>query len=376
MTLAACRVCLSRDIELQAVLRRLPVYIWPLPEGQVHELADAELNLCRHCGHLQLQDFPKEFFPKLYAHEPFNLEDAAENLQRRDRLESALGAGFFKGKRVLDVGGGRNSFAALLPSSKSWVADFSVAPEVKAAVARAIEGDILEAALPPAYFDAICLFHCLEHINHPAELVGTLKDLLSPGGQVLVELPNAPEVIARMPYYAVFHQHVSLFSLESLDRLMARGGLTRSGLLRADGVILASYGVGAVVPDSLPPSEGKRHAELLRRRLHAFEQGLRGLRLDPDPKKVGLYGAGGSASLFLAHFPWLAQRIGFCFDRDARKHGRYLPGGALRIRPPEEIESSGVSQLLFLSSALHAAVSRGKRAACLDLESLVRKVPT
>lgn len=375
MTLAACRVCAGAQVEIHSVFRRLPVYIWPLPEGQPHERQDAELHLCVRCGHLQLQDFPKEFFPRLYAHEAFNIEDAAENLRRKQQVEATLGEGYFRGKRVLDVGGGRNSFAAVLDGAESWVCDFSVSPEVRSAAAKAVEGDILEAALPTAGFDVAILSHSLEHLNVPAAVAEKIHGLLKPDGVVLVEVPNVPEVISRMPYYAVFHQHVNLFSLEALDRLFAGADLMRRSLLRSDGVILALYARGDVQPQTLPPSDGRRYADLLRRRLKELENALRALALDPDARRIGLYGAGGSASLFLAHFSWLAERIGLCFDRDPRKQGRFLPGGKLRIQPPEEIDKSGVRQLLFLSSALHGAVSRGRSIQAIDLESLSRKVP-
>ena len=374
MTLSACRICGGAQTELHSTFRRLPLYIWPLPEGQTHELEDAELYLCVHCGHLQLQDFPREFFPWLYSHEAFNVEDTAENLRRRLRVEAALGEGCFRGQRILDIGGGVNSFAATLDGAETWVCDFMVSPEEERAVAKVIEGDILDMALPEGVFDFVILSHCLEHLNTPAPVAEKVRGLLKPGGAAIVEVPNAPEVISRMPYYAVFHQHVGLFSLEALDRLLAGAGLQRRSLLREDGVLLAVYALGEGT--QTPPSGGRRHADLLRLRLLEWEKTLRSVDLDPDSRRVGLYGAGGSASLFLAHFPWFADRIGRCFDIDPRKQGRFLPGGQLRIQSPAEIESSGVRQLLFLSSALHGAVAGGRSVQTVDLESLSRKVPT
>jgi SAM-dependent methyltransferase len=375
MSLASCRVCGGAETTLHSVSRRLPVYIWPLPAGREHELADAELFACGRCGHLQLQDFPEGFHARLYAHEAFNLEDEAQNRLRKERLEGALGAGFFAGRRVLDVGGGRNSFAAILEGAETWVSDFSVAPAVRASVSRALEGDFLKAELPEGSFDLLCLFHCLEHFDAPAAVVEKLRSILKPDGTVLVEVPNAADVIVRMPYYAVFHQHASLFTLEALDWLFARFGLGRRGLLRQDEVLLTAYTPGAV-PAAPRPSDGRGHADALRRRLREIEDALRGLALDPDPACVGLYGGGGSAGLFLANFPWLQDRVGYCFDRDPRKRGRFLPGGKVRIHAPEDMDALRPRQILFLSSSLCREVGSGRSFEAVDLEAAaVRAAP-
>jgi 2-polyprenyl-3-methyl-5-hydroxy-6-metoxy-1,4-benzoquinol methylase len=340
MSLAACRVCGGKDVALHTRYRALPIYIWPLPEGQTHEREDAELHVCADCGHMQLQDFPPEFFPKLYAHEAFNLEDQEEHARRA----AAMGKDFFKGKKVLDVGGGVNSFAATLKGAEAWVCDFSISPEVRKSVAKAVEGDIATAALPAGYFDVVCFTHCIEHLNSPAAVIEKCAGLLKKDGIIFVEVPNAPEVIARMPYYAVFHQHVNLFSIEALDWLFSKK-FKRQQLLRSDNVILAAYSHGSAKPAS---SKGKQYADLLNKKLGELEASLRALPLDANPSHVALRGAGGSATLLLAHFPWLAQKISHCYDQDSRKQGRRLPGTTLTIEPPEKIDSQ-VKQMLYIA---------------------------
>ena len=96
-------------------------------------------------------------------------------------------------------------------------------------------GDL--AALPRRAFDAIYLSHVFEHVAEPGALVKTLRGLLAPKGRVLIEVPNARSLRARMSIpvlsswagvderYRAFPIHLFYYSRASLRAMLARHGL-------------------------------------------------------------------------------------------------------------------------------------------------------
>ena len=112
------------------------------------------------------------------------------------RARALLYRHLVRGKRWLDVGTGP---AAVLDA---------MAPDAHA-VAAVEPNDILrrQAAargyrifpaisdVPTAEpFDVVTLFHVFEHLPEPQQTLGELRDVLAPGGLVLLEVPHAREI--------------------------------------------------------------------------------------------------------------------------------------------------------------------------------------
>jgi SAM-dependent methyltransferase len=70
-------------------------------------------------------------------------------------------------------------------------------------------------------FDLITLIQVLEHLNKPQEMMQKVKERLSPGGVVLIEVPN------RRAYMTAYNspQHVVAYDMKSLARLVVYAGL-------------------------------------------------------------------------------------------------------------------------------------------------------
>ena len=80
-------------------------------------------------------------------------------------------------------------------------------------------------------FDLITLFHVLEHFPDPIELLAKLKGKLRPGGELVVEVPNANDALLalyRCRDFAAFTYwscHLFLFNAATLATLAQRAGL-------------------------------------------------------------------------------------------------------------------------------------------------------
>ncbi len=131
------------------------------------------------------------------------------------------------GGRILDVGSGTGAFVAALRKA-GWQAD-GLEPD---ATARMVAQDDFGVALldidrlftlPAASFDAITLWHVLEHVHGLNEYMQQFHRLLRPGGSLLIALPNHTSLDAAHfgKWWAAYDvpRHLYHFSPRSIEIL-------------------------------------------------------------------------------------------------------------------------------------------------------------
>lgn len=108
---------------------------------------------------------------------------------------SALARAGLSGGRVLDVGCGRGEFLAILRARGFEV--FGLEPGEEAARRGRGEyglditcGLLGEVDLPEAGYDAVTLWHVLEHLPDPRGALGHISRALRPGGLVFIAVPD------------------------------------------------------------------------------------------------------------------------------------------------------------------------------------------
>jgi SAM-dependent methyltransferase len=165
--------------------------------------------------------------------------------------------------RVLDVGCGRG-FLLQEFRRRGWEvlgteADSKAAAHAQQVLQLPVKVGALEALdLPAASFDAIVLWHVLEHLADPTTTLVEVHRLLRPGGTLLVGVPNFGSWEARLCRDKWFHldvpRHLAHFTLASLQNALERAGLRLSGR----GLYAPEYDVFSFV-QSLLNLAGLRH---------------------------------------------------------------------------------------------------------------------
>ena len=134
--------------------------------------------------------------------------------------------------RYLDVGcgsGGALGVAAVLGWNVAGVeVDEPAAAKARRFSARVHSGDLLAAPFDAGEFDVISAFHVLEHVPDPVAAVGRMLDWLAPDGLLIVEVPNAGGLGARLFGRAwsglELPRHLSHFTPASLEHVVSRAG--------------------------------------------------------------------------------------------------------------------------------------------------------
>lgn len=135
--------------------------------------------------------------------------------------------------RALDVGCGRGDLAVLLARQGWTMTGIDPSPDACAVVSsRGIDarcGTLSTVALEPETYDVVIFRHSLEHINDPVAALRTILAALTPGGVVLVTVPNFGGWQRRRFAGRWFHldvpRHRVHFTPGSLERALTEAGL-------------------------------------------------------------------------------------------------------------------------------------------------------
>ena len=115
---------------------------------------------------------------------------------------------YLRGGSLLDVGCGDGKFLWGLDASRWRRTGVEPSRRVVQLVRERIPdidfviGDLYSSRLQPGSFDVITFWHVLEHLPHPRRVLRRVRELLRPGGWLIVSLPNLSSLQAR-----VFRRH-------------------------------------------------------------------------------------------------------------------------------------------------------------------------
>ena len=134
----------------------------------------------------------------------------------------------------MDVGCGIGTFLHLA-RERGWEPQGVDPSESGSAFAQEIHkldvqcGTVFDADFPSAHFDAITLYHVLEHISELNPFLSELRRVLKPQtGTLIIEVPNGESLQSRLQKadwpYVHPRDHLYYFSAHSLPRLLRRHG--------------------------------------------------------------------------------------------------------------------------------------------------------
>ncbi len=198
--------------------------------------------VCRRCGlvyaspRLDRDDLDEFYRRRVYPQ--FLGPDGrfTERLTNASAKEAAVTFRYFaergglqlRDQQVLEIGCGLGHFLALCRDAGAHVqgveldglyADYAEREHGLPIVRNHIERVDFE-----RLFDVIALFHVVEHLEDPIELLLSLHRLLGPDGRLLIEVPNlaGPWRVPPSEFFRV--EHLFNFTFETLSQLLRRAG--------------------------------------------------------------------------------------------------------------------------------------------------------
>ena len=159
----------------------------------------------------------------------------------RSVLEGAIPARKGRRRRVMDIGCGTGDFLEFMRKTGWSVSGVDLSPAAARAARRKgievmsqpLEELLRSGRVRKGSYEAVTLFHVLEHLPKPVEFLRMARHLLSPGGVLVVQVPNdfnrfqlsVTNGSKAKPWWVVSPDHINYFSFSSLRALFRRIGL-------------------------------------------------------------------------------------------------------------------------------------------------------
>jgi SAM-dependent methyltransferase len=346
---ATCPVCSSQRIIDVAVTGSVPVFCNQLCRTRADAVAapraPVKLVYCEDCGHVhnvafdeRLIRYSPEYENSLHcsAHFQAFAEELASELVRRHRLT---------GKKVVEVGCGNGEFLRLLcehGANQGFGFDMSYPGD-----GRELPKNISIAATPygPEHRhlgpDLVCTRHVLEHVARPVTFLREIRESISTGAALYVEVPNALYTLRDGGVWDIIYEHCGYFTPDSLRTALESAGFVVELMQEAfDGQFLCAHAQAA--PERPPVSRRAPDPELRRvvsefmcahaSKTSAWRSSLAELAV--QQRRVVAWGAGSKGNTF-ANVVAQAEIMPYVVDLNPRKHGMFVAGTGARIVPPE-----------------------------------------
>lgn len=222
-------------------------------EAQDYEYATCSnvwtFQACQRCGHVQMDPLPapqslQVIYPADYY--SYQMEKSIHPIARwaKYKLDSAkfkwiLGRTRTPVARYLDVGCGDGRYLQMMITrgvepvhARGVELDGQAVQAARARGLNVTQTRIEDArGLEPGSFDLITMFHVIEHVAKPDQVIAKLRGLLRIGGLLALETPNFDCADARWSgkrFWGAYHtpRHWHLFTADSLRQLLRAHGFT------------------------------------------------------------------------------------------------------------------------------------------------------
>jgi len=214
------------------------------------------------------------------------------------------------------------------------------------------------------FADVIHAHNVFAHVPDPNTFVGGIKQVLKPDGVAVIEAPYVRDLINKLEFDTIYHEHFSYYSVSSVEALCRRHGLMIRDveLLPIHGGSLRLFVTheGGQVSAHVAELLAKEKAEGLLTfgyyrdfadRVARLKQQLLALlqRLQNAGHRIAAYGASAKGSTLMNAFGIDRRLIEFVVDRSQLKQGRFTPGNHLPILPPEALLKRRPDYVLLLT---------------------------
>jgi SAM-dependent methyltransferase len=215
--------------------------------------------------------------------------------------------------------------------------------------------------------DLVVANNVLAHVPDLRDFVGGVRALLKPEGVATMEFPHVLRLIEKTEFDTIYHEHLSYFSLMTIERLFTEAGLTLFDVeeLPTHGGSLRIY---ARRSEDARPEIVAHPGKLLQLELEAeldrietytgFDERVRSVKREllefligakREGKSIVGYGAPAKATTLLNYCGIRGDFLDYVVDRSPHKQGRFLPGTHLEICDPSEVERTKPDYLLLLA---------------------------
>lgn len=218
----------------------------------------------------------------------------------------------------------------------------------------------------------------LGHVDEARDFLEGFKNLITKDGQVVIEIPYLRDLIQRLEYDTIYHEHLSYYSVTSLLRLFESVGLS---IIQVDHVPI--HGGSIRIYAGLPETYGNHGSKVLEISQEETSLGLNDLSryekfacdieknrsalkellesLRGRGKTIAGYSAPAKGNTLLNYCGINSQLVTFTVDKSPMKVGLYTPGMHIPVRPVSSLLDDQPDYVLILAWNFAQEIMRQQR---------------
>jgi len=330
--------------------------------------------LCKNCGHFQnefLVSGEERYIESNYSYTSSNSPSARAHW---DEFADSISAysNLSPSNHVIEFGSNDGYLLLQFQKYGAKVSGIDPSPimtkEAKKSGVNAIQGfinykTIAQAIKKNGKACLICGNNVLNHIENLDEAMKAIKSGLKEGGYLVVEVPSLKDTVEKYLFDMIFHEHISTFSLKSIDYLLRKHGLyiTKVEDIPYHGGSMRVY-AGTKKSDYNSPivekhiaSEEKvnlfdvdTYKKFMARIIKDKNDLLETLySLKRNGKKIAAVGAGARSNTLLNFYRLDNTIINFLTDASKHKIGKFTPGSNIEIKDDNALYTENIDVALI-----------------------------
>ena len=369
----SCRSC-GASCQSIIPLGLLPLANALLPsiENIEEHKCNLEVMLCDNCGLAQLRDLidPKDLFVN-YVYFSSNSETMLKSVSdlvdeilpdlpnNAFVVEIASNDGYLlknyieAGVNVLGIDPAQNIAKIANENGISTLCDFFGEELATRLANEGKKADIIHAN------------NVMAHVPDINSFVSGVKTLLKLEGYAVIEVPYFLDLVKKLEFDTIYHEHVFYFTVKALESAFGRYGLElydiekiaiHGGTLR---LFVGHAGVFEVKPVVQSMINEETDFGLYNSDTYiTFMDGLEKLKkqlhqtlsdIKAEGLKIAAYGASAKGTTLLNYFGIGSEYLDFVVDKSPVKQGLYTPGTHLKIHAPQALQEEDVDYAFLLT---------------------------
>jgi hypothetical protein len=373
-----CRACSARRLERFLPLGRVALanaFLRDPAEAAAEQRFPLEVYLCLECGLVQLADV---IDPEVLFRDYLYVTGTSDTIAAHNRAYARAiveRVGLEPGDLVVEAASNDGSLLRCFQTHGVRVLGVEPATNIaERAVAAGVPtvnrffepGCAAELRAEHGPARVVVANNVLAHVDDPVGFLRAGRELIDERGRVVVEVPELRELVERLEYDTVYHEHLSYFSISSLMRVCEEAGLRITRVAR-----FPVHG-GTVRVHALPVEAEPDHAPEVRaladeeradgltslERLRAFADEVAGQReellamlrrLKAEGRTVAGYGAPAKGNTLLNYCGIGTELLPYTVDKSPLKVGLFTPGSHVPVLPVETLLERQPDHVLILA---------------------------
>ncbi len=203
-------------------------------DGEVRDKKELKILECLDCSLVYLSDFSHvedDFYEDSNMHISFDLKRWNAQTDKDDKRRYKFTKNLITDKDILDFGSGNGGYLNYIKLSAKSISALELEKVISQQYKEYGIRLYREIKEREQEFDVITMFHVMEHLRNPREMLVELSKNLKDNGKVIIEVPNSEDALLTLYENEAFSKftywscHLFLFNVKTLSELVHQCGL-------------------------------------------------------------------------------------------------------------------------------------------------------